>query len=1112
MIMIKILCWLTLLLAFSCPAGAEIRLLDRIEQARQALESSTLEETERKQALEWLTRARQWLQQAETARKERQALERKIHQAPKRLGEIERLLKQPERLTRHWTRLNLSRPLEWLETRLSEEEAALAKLQRALEEKEQELTQLLEIAATGGKTIAELEQQLTAVENELETLPQPPADPIRRARYLSLQARRLWLQAALERLRLIQSNLALLTKLARGEQALLSLEAAERRTRIERLRQAVQLAREHEVISASSAARLALKTAEGPLRPLWQRNLERWRELEKLVAEASRLKQRSQRLKQRLESLQNDFERVRQAIELAGTDPVVARLLHERLHALPGVTHFRRQERIRRLRIKQIVVQRFNVEEELRQLEDVDRWIQDQLQHLPPDLPPARRALIHLQLREVWQNRREALQALQQEYTRHLGILSEVEAVERQLYRLVRNYRRFLERQLIWIPYPDESGIVQAALNDLAGMLSPGTWHGFGKRLLSLLRTEPGLLLTLVLIVLLLGRARSWIVRDIQRLGQATRSIRTDRFRNTLKALGDTLLLAAPTPLLLFGLGVWLQRVAVADEAMISLADGLLLAARPAAGFGLLRQICHPDGLAQRHLRWLQVTRENLWTQLHWFHPWAIFCAFVVGVTDSPNLTPASLTLGRLIFVVFLLSAAMVIWKLWRRHGPIMRRLAASRPGWIVTYHPLWFPFAVLVPVGLALAALAGYYYAAFHLTEKAFRTLWFFVFLMLLKDLLLRWLYVTERRLRYQEILRKRSELQAQKGEQSSELPPVEEPEVDFGRLSDQTRRLLRIGFFSAAVVGLWLIWRDAIPALNFLQRITLPMTTTRMVGGIAKVVPLTLADVLTGVLLGVLTMLAAKNLPGLLEFAILRRLPLDQGARYAWSALSQYLITAVGIYVIFTSLGVQWSEIQWLIAALSVGLGFGLQEVVANFVSGLILLFERPIRVGDVVTVGDVTGTVYRIHIRATTILNWDRQELVIPNKNFITGQFINWTLTDTTNRIVIKIGVAYGCDVEQAMGIVLESARSHPEILEDPAPLVTFEEFGDNALLIILRAYLGTLDNRLSTITDLHRRIYRKLAEAGIEIAFPQRDVHLDGKTPLQVVVRRPESAGH
>jgi potassium efflux system protein len=266
------------------------------------------------------------------------------------------------------------------------------------------------------------------------------------------------------------------------------------------------------------------------------------------------------------------------------------------------------------------------------------------------------------------------------------------------------------------------------------------------------------------------------------------------------------------------------------------------------------------------------------------------------------------------------------------------------------------------------------------------------------------------------------------------------------------------------------------------------------------------TLADLTLGLIMLVITVLAAKNIPGVLEIALLQRLPLDAGARYAIASLTQYLIAGIGVFVAFSTLGLQWSNIQWLVAALSVGLGFGLQEIVANFISGIILLFERPIRVGDVVTIDNITGKVSRIRIRATTIINWDKQELLIPNKEFITGRVINWTLTDKINRIVINVGIAYGSDVERAMQLMLEAAGENENVLDDPKPVVSFEGFGDNALILILRSYLGSMDYRIDTITALHQAINAKFNAAGINIAFPQRDIHLSANAPLDVRLHR------
>jgi len=196
--------------------------------------------------------------------------------------------------------------------------------------------------------------------------------------------------------------------------------------------------------------------------------------------------------------------------------------------------------------------------------------------------------------------------------------------------------------------------------------------------------------------------------------------------------------------------------------------------------------------------------------------------------------------------------------------------------------------------------------------------------------------------------------------------------------------------------------------------------------------------------------------------------------------------------------------------VVALGVGIGFGLEEIVANFISGIIILFERPIRVGDIVTVGDTDGVVTRIRIRATTIRNWDRKELLVPNKEFITGRLLNWSLSDQMTRVVIVVGVAYGSDVDKALELMAEAAQEHEHVLDDPKPVLSFEGFGDNSLTLLLRAYPGSLEYRIATITDLHRAINLKFNAAGIAIAFRQRDIHLDTSKPLKLQVE-PE-VGH
>ena len=331
------------------------------------------------------------------------------------------------------------------------------------------------------------------------------------------------------------------------------------------------------------------------------------------------------------------------------------------------------------------------------------------------------------------------------------------------------------------------------------------------------------------------------------------------------------------------------------------------------------------------------------------------------------------------------------------------------------------------------------------------------------------------------------------QQADASDEAPTTNEVPLDLEQVDQQTRVLLQSTMVVLTTLIVWNIWADVLPAFAFLNEVGL-WTQTVMLDGVEAVVPVTLADLLLAFLIIVVAAVASKNLPGLMEILILQRLTLEPGSRYAINTLARYFIVTVGTFSVLGIIGWNWGQIQWLVAALSVGLGFGLQEIVANFVSGLIILFERPVRVGDTVTVGELTGTVSRVRIRATTITDWDRKEIIVPNKSFITEQVINWTLSDPITRVVVPVSISYGSDVDLAHKVISETLISLPLVLDEPEPKVYFTGFGDSSLNFTLHAYLRQLSDRLPLVHEVHESVLKALRANGIEIPFPQHDIHI------------------
>ncbi|WP_152557187.1 mechanosensitive ion channel domain-containing protein, partial [Photobacterium sanctipauli] len=243
-----------------------------------------------------------------------------------------------------------------------------------------------------------------------------------------------------------------------------------------------------------------------------------------------------------------------------------------------------------------------------------------------------------------------------------------------------------------------------------------------------------------------------------------------------------------------------------------------------------------------------------------------------------------------------------------------------------------------------------------------------------------------------------------------SSEMQiDVEEPEVDLDKISAQSLRLLRSLLLLIYLSCLSVVWADFYQAISYLGDITI-WDVTNTIDGIDELSSISLKNVLLAFLAFWLTMILARDLPGAMELLILQHLALSPGTGYAITSLTRYVAIFLGIIIGSGLIGFDWSKMQWLVAALGVGLGFGLQEIFANFISGLIILFEKPIRIGDTVTIRNLTGVIAKIQTRATTIVDWDRKEVIVPNKAFVTEQFINWSLSDPITRVTLSISVKY------------------------------------------------------------------------------------------------------
>ncbi|MEP4076422.1 mechanosensitive ion channel domain-containing protein [Haloferula sp.] len=670
--------------------------------------------------------------------------------------------------------------------------------------------------------------------------------------------------------------------------------------------------------------------------------------------------------------------------------------------------------------------------------------------------------------------------------TQKLAIL---DADERAYINLIQEYRDYLDERLFW--RQSSPPLNRSFFSELPVGFAWVTRAEGWREVIDAARRIPSLhpwwtaFVLIVSLVLLLFRWR--LGRIIKEAGEQTHRISTDRYLHTFKALLATHLVTLPIPLVVAFIGWGLVNDPFDSDMVRGVGRGVLWTGYMTAAVSFLVRACRPKGLCEVHFDWNPESVREFRRLLLLIFVVQIPMMIVYASTIYEDTARPFNSFGRLASCLSNLWKAALFAYFLHPKGKIFGHvLQGVSEGILVRGRYLWYGILVAFPLVLVLLACLGYVTTANALGLGFMTSLWLILSIGLLYSLALRWFLIKERRMALDEALKRREQRRkvadsVEEGDSNEEVVRAEEAAMNLDDVGSQTRRLLQTLALIGVVICVWLQWSATIPD-------TAAAASAPVGEGVS------LVSLIKSFLILLLGGTVIRNLPGIMELAGLRDSDLDPGTRYAVATIAQYAC-GVGIaMMLFHTLALDWSQFGWIAAALSVGLGFGLQEIVANFVCGIILLFERPIRVGDVVLVNGVSGTVTRIRMRATTITNWDREDLVVPNKEFIAGSLINTTLSNKINRVVVPVGVAYGSDVAQAMKILDEVGSGHPNVMADPGPVTTFEGFGESALSLKLCCYLPNRDNRLGATSEIYLEIDRRFKEAGIEIAFPQHDLHL------------------
>lgn len=677
---------------------------------------------------------------------------------------------------------------------------------------------------------------------------------------------------------------------------------------------------------------------------------------------------------------------------------------------------------------------------------------------------------------ELAQTQRELLRRLITAESNYIDVLDGLNADYTRFTELIHDYKAYLSTLILWVPsrpmlwksdvadIPVEFGHLKNGLRELRPSIKP-----------SLLIT----LLIAVVLFLVRSRLKHW---QYQQHSLPLR-FREPSLRFTLLALLSTVLRALPLPLLLMAIGMLfshqiVQFAAVLTSAIVGLAVVLF-------ALILMCILCEESGVAKKHFGWKLHTCRliNEWMSwlMLWWLPVTAIASFLFMLDDDTVL------LGRLslLFSLSLLIAHIIFQSRQELRASGKRRVSINRN----------FVRVLLIALLVVLMGgiIWGLRYSVSIMATSLVLSLWVSVGLVLVYNIIMCWLRVMETRM----------QLVVQTEPADPDACAEEVEQAVMADISADTTRLFNALAMAAALLALYYIWTPLFPALDALARVSLWQSKT-MIDGELVISQITLETLVVIGFLATVTIYAARKLPALVELILHSRTRVSFGSRFAVATLLSYVIVGAGAFAALSSLGLRWSQLQWLVAALGIGIGFGLQEIIANFISGLIILFERPVRVGDFVSVGTMDGVVKKIHIRATIIEDRDGRELVVPNKEFVTGQLLNWTLSEKHVRIAIPVGVAYGSDVHAALKILQEVATENPNVPAHPKPRVIFERFGDNTLELTLRCYIGDVDELWEITSDLNCQINQRFSEAGIVIAFPQRDIHFNPDQPLKIEI--------
>ena len=621
------------------------------------------------------------------------------------------------------------------------------------------------------------------------------------------------------------------------------------------------------------------------------------------------------------------------------------------------------------------------------------------------------------------------------------------------------------------------------------------------------------ILLPVVIPLLLLGGFISFIRRYIVRIDNklAMRLDKaTDGYLVTPIALFNKFILIIPKAVLIIIIGSLIIYTALENPTSHYRVMGML--ALHVVVFLFFLEILRINSLSQRHFGTPpdKVVMQRAFIDKVWF---AVIP--VLTIANIREIEPIKISADIFGFLIVYSSCLYLTYIILKTLKTKFENEDLQFKDWVQSI------FAITVPLSLIIMLSLGYYYTAIKLINRFAYTFYICMLYVLVSNLIRRELYVAEIKLlrtsKIKQLLEKnKAEEESRRNTKNikGRLPDLSTlshktnkiEQLRFELINTKAFKLINIFLLVGTAYLLYLQWSDLAGVLSFLDTISLWTSKSVVDGKEIVTISLTLADLTAAIIILIVSVILNRNLPPLLERLFMLKFSIGhKSTSYTVKIITSYLITALGIIFAASALGISWDNLQWLVAALSVGLGFGLQEIFANFVSGLIILFERQIRVGDIITLNGLSGTVNRIRIRATTIISFDNKEVVIPNREFITSALTNWSLTNTVTMLEFMVGVAYDADVVRAKQILTQIVKSCRTLATDKPPRIYVKSLDASCVSIMCEVFVNQIADRKGTYDYLSTQTLLRFAKENIEIPFNQLDVkikNLDNGETLKI----------